>query len=296
MSFIVAGLRCTSLTARPYSRSRERIGPTIRFDGQVALVTGAGRGLGRAYALLLAERGAQVVVHDAGMARDGSAADPSVARAVADEITALGGTAVACPEDLADRAGCEAAVTRALDRYGRLDALVHNAGLVVFGSIEDTTPADWERMTRVHVDAAFWLCRAAWPAMRARRYGRIVLTVSGVAMSPERAMDDLAAYSAGKAAQFGLMNSLAVEGAPHGIRVNAVSPVASTRMTRHPTPDRTPEQVAPAVAFLASDRCDRSGLVVRAAGGRFSTGSYVYGQEIDLGPAPAPENVAQHLG
>jgi NAD(P)-dependent dehydrogenase (short-subunit alcohol dehydrogenase family) len=259
-------------------------------------VTGAGRGLGRAYALLLAERGAQVVVHDAGVARDGSGGDETVARAVADEIEARGGTAIAAAEDLAGRAGCEAAVARAVERFGRLDALVHNAGLVVFASIEDTTAEDWERMARVHVDAAFWLCRAAWPVMRAQRYGRIVLTVSGVAMSAERAMDDLAAYSAGKAAQFGLMNSLAVEGAQHGIRVNAVSPVASTRMTREPRPDRRPEQVAPAVAFLASDRCERSGLVIRATGGRFSTGSYVYGAEIDLGAGPAPEDVAQALG
>ncbi|HEY1367792.1 MAG TPA: SDR family NAD(P)-dependent oxidoreductase [Gaiellaceae bacterium] len=286
-----------SFIARPYNQSRGRISPTIRFDGQVALVTGAGRGLGRAYALLLAERGAQVVVHDAGVARDGSGADPALAEAVTTEIESRGGTAIASTEDLGDRAGCEALVARTMAAFGRLDALVHNAGLVVFASIEDTTPEAWGRMARVHVDAAFWLCRAAWPIMRAQSYGRIVLTVSGVAMSPERATDDLAAYSAGKAAQFGLMNSLAVEGAPLGIRVNAISPVASTRMTREPTPERTAEQVAPAVAFLASDRCERSGLVVRAAGGRFSTGSYVYGQEHDLGPEPAaPEAVADLLG
>jgi NAD(P)-dependent dehydrogenase (short-subunit alcohol dehydrogenase family) len=238
-----------------------------------------------------------VAVHDAGLARDGSGGDPSLAEAVAAEIESRGGTAIAGAEDLGERAGCEALLERTTSAFGRLDALVHNAGLVVFAPIDETTPEAWERMARVHVDAAFWLCRAAWPTMRAQGYGRIVLTVSGVAMSPERAMDDLAAYSTGKAAQFGLMNSLAAEGSALGIRVNAISPVASTRMTREPTTEeRTAEQVAPAVAFLASDRCERSGLVVRAAGGRFSTGSYVYGSEQDLGAEPTPEAVAGLLG
>jgi NAD(P)-dependent dehydrogenase (short-subunit alcohol dehydrogenase family) len=157
-----------------------------------------------------------VVVHDAGVARDGSGGDPSLAGSVAAEIEARGGTALTSAEDLTDRDGCEAVVARAVERFGRLDALVHNAGLVVFAPIEETSSEAWERMARVHVDAAFWLCRAAWPVMRAQRYGRIVLTVSGVAMSVERAAGDLAAYSAGKAAQFGLMNSLAAEGTRTG--------------------------------------------------------------------------------
>jgi NAD(P)-dependent dehydrogenase (short-subunit alcohol dehydrogenase family) len=267
----------------------------IRFDGQVVLVTGAGRGLGRAYALTLAERGAHVVVNDTGVDRDGRGGDPTLAAAVSREICDRGGSALASAEDVRERSGCEAVVARTLEQLGRLDALVHNAGTVSFASIENTDDAAWARMAGVNVDAPFWLCRAVWPTFRQQGYGRVVLTVSGVALSVERAMDDLAAYSAGKASQFGLMNALAAEGAPYGILVNAISPVATTRMSREAVPPGTltPEHVAPAVAFLVSRRCTLSGTVVRVAGGRISTGSYVYGPEVDLCAGPAsPETIA----
>jgi NAD(P)-dependent dehydrogenase (short-subunit alcohol dehydrogenase family) len=267
---------------------------SIRFDGQVVLVTGAGRGLGRAYALLFAERGADVVVHDAGLEFDGTGGDANVAEAVADEIRRRGGNAVARSDDLGDRRACEALVGGVVDELGRLDALVHNAGLVTFAPIEELEPDQWDRMARVNITAPFWLCRASWSTMRRQRYGRILLTVSGVAMSVDRAMDDLAAYSAGKAAQFGLMNSLAAEGAPHGILVNAISPVAATRMSRTPVDEGelTPEHVAPVVVYLASSRCAVTGVVVRAAGRAFSTGAYRYSRELDLGPEPAqPEEI-----
>lgn len=270
-------------------------GEAIRFDEQVAVVTGAGRGLGRAYASTLAGLGAHVVVNDAGVERDGGGGDPAVAAAVVQEIRARGGSAVASVDDVGDRVGCEALVGGALDQFGRLDVLVHNAGAVSFASIEGTDETAWERMARVNVEAPFWLSRAAWPAFRRQGYGRIVLTVSGVALSADRAMRDLAAYSAGKASQFGLMNSLAVEGAPYGIRVNAISPVAATRMSREPVAPGTltAEHVAPAVAFLASRRCTLSGAVLRVAGGHISAGSYVHGSELDLGAAPtSPEAIA----
>jgi NAD(P)-dependent dehydrogenase (short-subunit alcohol dehydrogenase family) len=270
----------------------------VRFDGQAVLVTGAGRGLGRAYALALAERGARVVVHDAGVDRDGRGGDLTVAAAVAAEIAERGGSAVSSVEDVGVRAGCEQLVTGALGRFGRLDALVHSAGVVSFAPIEETGEEAWERMARVNVAAPFWLCRAAWPAFRRQGYGRVVLTVSGVAMSRDRAMDDLAAYSVGKASQFGLMNALAAEGAPHGILVNAISPVAATRMSREPAAPGTltPEHVAPAVVFLASRRCELSGVVLRVAGGRISAGSYGYGPEVGVGPEPAaPEAIAALL-
>lgn len=266
----------------------------IRFDGQVALVTGAGRGLGRAYARLLGERGAHVIVHDAGVAADGGGGDPAVADAVIREIRGAGGHADARYERLDTRDACEALVRSVVERHERCDVLIHNAGLVAYHGIEDTDPDEWQRLLAVNVEAPFWLCRAAFPVMRRHGYGRIVLTVSGVVLYREAAMQDLAAYSVGKAAQFGLMNALAAEGEPHRILINAISPVAATRMLRRSvSPGKLlPEHVAPGVVFLASRRCDASGVILRASGGRFSTGRYAVTEDVDLGPAATPEDVA----
>jgi NAD(P)-dependent dehydrogenase (short-subunit alcohol dehydrogenase family) len=255
------------------------------------LVTGGGRGLGRAYARLFAERGASVVVHDAGVDRDGRGGDASVAKAVAVEI---GGTA--CTTDLSSRAGCEEAVAFTVERYGRLDALVHSAGLVAYKRIEETDADEWERLLAVNVSAPFWLACAAFPIMRRARYGRVVLTVSGVGLALEWAMDDVTAYAVGKAAQLGLMVALAREGAADGILVNAVSPAAATRMYRRETApgELTPEQVAPGVVFLASEVCSATGVVLRAMGGTFSTVRVAPTEELDLGAAPSPEDVAAH--
>jgi NAD(P)-dependent dehydrogenase (short-subunit alcohol dehydrogenase family) len=265
--------------------------PEIRFDGQVALVTGAGRGLGRAYATLLAARGASVVVHDAGLTIDGSGADRSVADAVTEEIIRQGGVATASYELLGPRAACEAVIAAALDRFGRLDVLVHNAGLVARAEIDQTDDQTWRRLLAVHVEAPFWLAAAAFPTMRRQQYGRIVLTISGVAMTADPFSADLAAYAMGKGAQFGLMNALAGAGEGHGIRVNAISPVAATRVYSRPVEpeELLPEQVAPAVAFLASRACAVSGAVVTAAGGRFGVGRYEVGERVE---ASSPEEIA----
>lgn len=266
----------------------------IRFDGQTVIVTGAGRGLGQAYAHLLARLGAQVIVHDAGVSREGTGADRGVAGAVMREIRRMGGQATAAYEDLSSRAACMALVQRTYQRFGQLDALICNAGLVHFASLEQTDEVAWERLLKVNVEAPLWLCQAALPLMRERGYGRIVLTVSGHGLYNNGAMD-LAAYSVTKGAQFGLLNALAAEGAPFGIRVNAISPVAATRIYRSQVPADTfrPEQVAPGVAYLASPACDVSGVVLRAASGRFSTGRYVVSDGIDLGREPAmPDEIA----
>ena len=254
----------------------------IRFDDQVVLVTGAGRGLGAAYARALAERGASVVVHDAGLELDGSGGDHGVADAVVAKIRADGGAATAAYQDLRSEAECFELVAQSLEQYGRLDAIVHNAGLLVFESLEEPEPS-WHAVVRTSLDAPFHITRAAWPALVRQGYGRLVFTTSGRAMRLKDSVSGLAAYSAGKMGAFGLMLAAAAEGEPHGIRANAISPVAATRMLqRRVEPDElAPEQVAPAVLYLASDRCDVSGVVVRAAGGTFGTAAWHEGAEIE---------------
>jgi NAD(P)-dependent dehydrogenase (short-subunit alcohol dehydrogenase family) len=267
----------------------------IRFDGQAVLVTGAGRGLGRAYSLLLAERGANVLVHDAGVATDGSGFDPTVADAVVAEIRAAGGVAEAAYDNLMTREGCDDVLAAAVERFGRLDALIHNAGLSLHRTLEETDEESWSRLLAVNGEAAFRLAKGAFPAMRAQRYGRIVLTLSGHALYSDSSSADLIAYATTKAMQFGLMNALAAAGEAHGIRVNAISPVAATRMfTRQVAAgELMPEQAAPGAVFLASRECHVSAVVLRAASGRFSLGGYAVTEGINLGRAPGtPEVVA----
>ncbi len=259
----------------------------IRFDGRVALVTGAGRGLGRAYATAFAERGAAVVVHDAGVERGGEGGDPTVADAVVEEIRAAGGTAIASYENLSSEEGCVALVGRAAEELGRLDVVVNNAGLVIYEDVDEAHHS-WEVMRSVQIDAPFHVSRTAFPIMQRQRYGRLVFTTSGIAMSAEDTRPGLSAYCAGKMAQFGLMVVFAAEGREHGILANAISPVASTRVyTRHAEPgELEPEQVAPGVLFLASEECDVTGVVLSAAGGRFSLRSWAAGDVVDFGREP----------
>jgi NAD(P)-dependent dehydrogenase (short-subunit alcohol dehydrogenase family) len=271
----------------------------IRFDGQVAVVTGAGRGLGAAYAGLLADLGGTVVVHDAGVDLDGTGSDPTPADRVVGDIRQRGGTAAACYEDLADEGAAERVIAFALERFGRIDVLISNAGLLGEAPIQDLGYGTWRRMMNVNVEAPFLLCRAAFPQMKRQGYGRIVLTTSGRALYVNAALPHLTAYSVGKGAQLGLMIGLAAEGEPLGIRVNAISPVAFTRMTREPSPSGTmdPELVAPGVAFLASSACDFSGVILRAAGGQFSVARYQLGGEVDFGRVPvSPDEVRARWG
>lgn len=260
---------------------------TIRFNGQVVVITGAGRGLGAAYARLIAARGGTVVVHDAGVAQDGSGFDPSVADAVVAAINAADGVAAACYENLEVAGAGERIIEFAVSRYGRVDALVNNAGLVVFANLEKISLDVWDRMIAIGIDAPFHLVRAAIPHMRKQGYGRIVFTTSGRAMTVEDCMPGLTAYSAAKLAQVGLMIGLAAELHDTNIHVNAISPVAATRVLRRSAPELSPELVAPGVAFLASSACTTSGSVLNASGGRFSGAWWDRGHTIDLGPVPA---------
>jgi len=243
-----------------------------RFEGRVAVVTGAGRGIGRAHALLLGARGARVVVNDLGGSVEGVGADTEPASTVAAEIVAAGGVAIADDNDVSTPAGAQALVDAATSAYGGLDILINNAGIVRWAGFPD---ADADMLTAhlaVHVGGSFNSARAAWPHMVEQRYGRIVMTSSTGMLG----LVGNLSYATAKAGVIGLTRSLTTEGAAHGIKVNAIAPVAWTRMAGTPgrdveaPPQMEPELVAPMVAFLAHEDCPVSGEIYAAGAGRFT--------------------------
>lgn len=241
----------------------------LRFDGRVALVTGGGRGLGREYALLLASRGARIVVNDPGVARDGSGADASPAEAVVEEIRAAGGEAIASLLSVGSPEGGQAIVEAALDGFGSLDIVIHNAGINRSSPFRDM---DWETfrsVVDVHLHGAFHVARPAFRHMCAAGYGRIVLTSSIVGLYGEH---QVAGYAVAKAGLLGLSNVIALEGAAEGIKSNVIVPAAVTRLSEgrdvSSFPPMTPAQVAPAVAWLAHESCSLTGEILVALAGR----------------------------
>lgn len=249
--------------------SRTETAADLGLEGRVVLVTGAGRGLGRAYADCLARHGPQVVVHDAGVAEDGLDPDPSCAEQAAEEISAAGGTAVAVTELLRDAESCRRVVAATLERFGRLDALIHSAGLVVWRDSAEVDEELYTRLSSVNNEAAFWLCNAALPAMRAQGFGRIVLTTSGWALGPHVGAGELALYCHGKGAQFGLAMALARNAGDPEIRTNLLAPVANTRMYKGEVPagHLRADLVAGAATWLASPACGLTGCLVKAQDG-----------------------------
>jgi NAD(P)-dependent dehydrogenase (short-subunit alcohol dehydrogenase family) len=257
----------------------DEISNTIDFSGQVAVVTGAGRGLGRLYALELARRGAAVVVNDLGGTMRGDGADPSVADGVVEEIKRAGGKAVASHDSVATPEGGEAIVRTALERFDRLDAVVSNAGIFSSVAFDELTPAEWRRMLAVHLDGGFHLCQPAFGAMKSQGQGRFVIIASSAGMFGHPLE---AHYAAAKAGLVGLTNVLAIEGAPHGILANSVLPFGTSRMVTETVPDKEylersgflnairPELVVPLVVFLASRACDFSHRNYSACAGRFA--------------------------
>jgi NAD(P)-dependent dehydrogenase (short-subunit alcohol dehydrogenase family) len=275
----------------------------LSFEGRVAVVTGAGRGIGRAHAELLAERGASVVINDLGGSMDGIGEDAGVASGVAAAIVAAGGTATADTSDVATVEGGQSLIDTAVQRYGRIDILVNNAGIIRWAGLPKADADNLSSHLAVHVLGSFNTTRAAWPHMVDQAYGRIVMTTSsGLFGLPENL-----SYATAKGAVVGMARSLSTAGAAHGIKVNLIAPGAFTRMAGQPaagadatdgaavSPQMSPDLVAPMVAFLAHEDCPVTGEIYSAGFGRFarifigSTPGYVHGT-----PDPTVEDVARH--
>ena len=240
-----------------------------KFDGRVAVITGAGRGLGREYALLLAAKGASVVVNDIGSSIKGEGVDVGPAQQVVDEIVAAGGQAVANTDSVATPQGGQAIVDAALQHYGRLDILIHNAGNVRYGALDDISQEDFEAVVDVHLMGAFHVVRPAFPVMAKAGYGRIVLTSSIGGLYGTHGVVN---YGVSKAGTIGLNNVVAIEGADRGIKSNIILPGAVTRMAEgldtSQYPPMGPELVAPVVGWLAHESCSISGEMLVSMGGR----------------------------
>jgi NAD(P)-dependent dehydrogenase (short-subunit alcohol dehydrogenase family) len=278
----------------------------IDFTGQVAIVTGAGRGLGRLYAMEIARRGGSVVVNDLGGTMHGEGSDPGIADQVVAQIERAGGVAVASYESVASPEGGEAIVRTAVDTFGRLDAVVSNAGIFDSVPFDELSQAEWRRMLGVHLDGGFHLSQPAFRVMKTQGYGRFVFMVSsgGLFGQPLEAH-----YAAAKAGLLGLANVVAIEGAQHGILANTVLPFGNTRMVTGTVPDPKyleesgflnaiqPELVVPIVVFLASRACEFSHHNYSACAGRFARVFVGLGQGwlAEPGSNPTADDIAAHL-
>jgi NAD(P)-dependent dehydrogenase (short-subunit alcohol dehydrogenase family) len=259
---------------------------TIRFDNRVAIVTGAGAGLGRQHALLLASRGAKVVVNDPGGAVDGSGGAHAVADHVVAEIKAAGGQAVASYDSVADEKSAQRIVDTAVNAFGRLDILVNNAGILRDKSFNNLTMDDFEVVVQVHLMGTVYCTKAAWPIMRAQKYGRVVVTTSGSGTVGNFGQSN---YGAAKMGVAGLINCLRFEGAKYNILCNAISPSARTRMTESLLPPdmaqyMKPELVSPAVAWLCSEECDANGEIIAATAGGYARVQYFVTEGVQFDP------------
>ncbi len=269
----------------------------LRFDNRVAIVTGAGGGLGRAHALLLAKRGAKVVVNDLGGSIDGSASGgSSPADKVVAEIKAAGGEAVASYDGVDTWEGAQKIVAKAKEAFGKLDIVINNAGILRDVSFLKMTDEDWDKVLKVHLTGTMYVSRAAWPLLRENSYGRVVNTTSAAGLYGNFGQ---ANYSSAKLGIVGLSKTLAHEGAKYNIKVNVIAPIAKSRMTETVMPANVleklaPEHVSALVAYLVSDKCEDSAQVYAVGGGYFSRVAVMEAEGIGLPVEKvSPEAVAE---
>ena len=269
---------------------------TIRYDGKVALVTGAGGGLGRSHAIELAKRGAKVVVNDLGGSVAGEGANSEASLAVVAEIEALGGEAVAHGANVADLAQVEQMVAQTMDRWGRIDILVNNAGILRDKSFSKGSMDDFRLVTDVHLMGSVHCTKACWEIMKAQEYGRIVVTTSSSGLYGNFGQTN---YGSAKMGVIGMMNTLVQEGAKYNIRVNALAPTAGTRMTEGLIPEKafdllTPETVTPAVLFLVAEEAPNK-TILAAGAGSFAVAKIVESEGMWLPQSEqTPEGIAAH--
>jgi NAD(P)-dependent dehydrogenase (short-subunit alcohol dehydrogenase family) len=284
-----------------FDKETRRRNVAIRFDDKVAIVTGAGGGLGRAHALEFARRGAKVVVNDLGGAMDGTGGSSDAADSVVEEIKSLGGEAIADGGSVTDRLGVKNMVKRAMNEFGRIDILINNAGILRDKSFGKMELDDFQAVVDVHLMGSVNCTKEVWPIMKEQQYGRIVLTTSVTGLYGNFGQTN---YGAAKAALYGFMHSLKLEGQKDNIHVNTVAPIAWTRMTAglsNPEVDTTeiakriaPELVSPSVMFLSSEEAP-TGYIISAGGGILARPVMMETPGVYLGPDATAEDVAENF-
>ena len=265
---------------------------------RVIVVTGAGGGLGREYALTLAKEGASVVVNDLGSARDGTGAGHNMADEVVNEIKAAGGRAVANYDSVAESEGAANIIKTAIDEFGKVDGVVSNAGILRDGTFHKMEFAAWDSVLKVHLYGGYNVIRAAWPHFREQSYGRVVVATSTSGLFGNFGQ---ANYGAAKLGLVGLINTLAQEGAKYNIKTNAVAPIAATRMTQDILPPEvfeklTPEYVAPVVAYLMSEENPDSAAVFIVGGGKVQRAALFQNEGTTFTSVPSVDDVAAKWG
>jgi NAD(P)-dependent dehydrogenase (short-subunit alcohol dehydrogenase family) len=271
----------------------------IRFDGRVAVITGAGGGLGKTYAKLMSARGASVVVNDLGGKADGTGGGSSMADQTVKEIIEAGGKAVANYDSVSTPEGGEAIIQTALDNFGKVDIVINNAGILRDKSFAKLEPKDLEVVLDVHLKGAFYVSQPAFRAMKERNYGRFVFTASGAGIFGNFGQTN---YGAAKMGLVGLSNVLAVEGAKSNIKSNVIAPIARTRLTEQLLGEVSkaldPEYVTPLVAYLCSEQCELTHEIFDVGAGRYARIFIGLGKGwlAPKGPHPTPEQIAANLG